>query len=169
MGRMPEVLLRRSAATGSCLILLWGAACGGGASVSLEWTGSDTGRAVLPATARRCGAGPVELLAMSGDTGVGLTIHGPVPLASGTFPISHPDQAASAPPAAALAARWLDSVEITGYRGMEGSLELTRTAPIRGSFTARAERWGGGTGEVTITGRVQDVPIGPCDASDSTG
>ena len=148
-------------------MLLGGAACGSGASVAIEWTGSDTGRAVLPATARRCGAGPVEILAMSGDTGVGLTIHGPVPLQRGSFPILHPDQAASAPPAAALAARWLDSVEIAGYRGLEGNLELTGAAPLTGSFTARAERWGGGSGEVTVTGRIRGVGIGPCSDTDS--
>src|SRR5690606_13672118 len=41
---MPALPWRRAAAAGFCLMLLGGVACGSGASVAIEWTGSDTGR-----------------------------------------------------------------------------------------------------------------------------
>lgn len=136
--------------------------CETGPRVEVSWTGADTGHAVLPATARRCGAGPVELLATSGDTGIGITLYGEVPLATGTYAIADPNQAASAPPAAALAARWIDSIEVMGFRSLDGSLELGAVDPLEASFTVRASRWSGGSGEVTLTGSIHDVGVGPC-------
>ncbi|HEX6645062.1 MAG TPA: hypothetical protein VF037_10300 [Gemmatimonadales bacterium] len=138
-------------------------ACSTGPRVDLAWTGADTGSAVLPALARRCGAGPVELTAMSGDTGIGFVIYGPEPLVSGAFPLTGPNEAASSPPAAALAARWLDSTEIFAYRAAEGRLELTVGRRLDGTFTAKGARWGAGSGEVTFEGAIHGVPVGPCE------
>ena len=137
-----------------------------GPRVEIEWTGADTGAAVLPATATRCGAGPVELTAIAGDTGVGIVIHGATPLATGRYPLTGPNEAASSPPAAALAARWPDSTDLHAFRTAEGALELTATDKLRGTFTGRAERWGGGTGEITISGSIVGVRVGPCPASE---
>jgi hypothetical protein len=133
-----------------------------GPRVEIEWTGADTGAAVLPATATRCGAGPVELTAMAGDTGVGIVIHGATPLAAGRYPLTGPNEAASSPPAAALAFRWPDSTDVYAYRTAEGALELTSPEKLRGTFTGRAEQWGGGTGELTVNGEIIGVRIGPC-------
>ena len=138
------------------------AGCETGPRVEVSWTGADTGHAVLPATARRCGAGPVELLATSGDTGIGITVYGAVPLAAGAYAIADPNQAASAPPAAAFAARWVDSMEVMAFRSVDGSLELGAVDPLEASFTVRASRWSGGSGEVTLTGSIHDVAVGPC-------
>ena len=137
-----------------------------GPRVEMEWTGADTGAAVLPATATRCGAGPVELTAFSGDTGVGIVIHGATPLATGRYPLTGPNEAASSPPAAALAARWPDSTDLHAFRTAEGALELTATDKLRGTFTGRAERWGGGAGEITISGAIVGVRVGPCPAGE---
>ena len=137
-----------------------------GPRVEIEWTGADTGAAVLPATATRCGAGPVELTAIAGDTGVGIVIHGATPLATGRYPLTGPNEAASSPPAAALAARWPDSTDLHAFRTAEGALELSATDKLRGTFTGRAERWGGGTGEITISGSIVGVRVGPCPASE---
>jgi hypothetical protein len=137
-----------------------------GPRVEIEWTGADTGAAVLPATATRCGAGPVELTAIAGDTGVGIVIHGATPLATGRYPLTGPNEAASSPPAAALAARWPDSTDLHAFRTAEGALELTATDKLRGTFTGRAERWGGGAGEITISGAIVGVRVGPCPAGE---
>ena len=147
--------------------MLAAAGCERGPRIEVDWVGADTGRAVLRATATRCGSGPVELTAISGDTGIALVIHGGTPLASGAYPVSGPGEAASAPPAAALAARWLDSIEVHAYRSVEGRLELRVGPQLGGEFSARAERWGGGTGEVRLEGEIHGVPIGPCAAADS--
>ncbi|HEU4829530.1 MAG TPA: hypothetical protein VFT04_10060 [Gemmatimonadales bacterium] len=146
------------------ITLLGLGACRSGPRVEIAWVGADTGAAVLPATARRCGAGPVELTAMSGDTGVAFVIHGNAPLEAGRYPLTGPNEAASSPPAAAFAARWTDSMDLFAWRTAEGALELTATEELRGSFSGRAERWGGGTGEVEISGEIVGVPVGPCPA-----
>lgn len=145
-------------------VALLAAACETGPRIEISWTGADTGQAVLPASARRCGAGPVELTAMSGDTGVAFVIHGADPLAAGRYPLTGPNEAASSPPAAAFAARWVDSVDIFAWRTVDGALELSSPARLRGTFSGRAERWGGGTGEITISGEIVGVPVGPCPA-----
>ena len=145
------------------LAALLATACGG-SSVAMSWTGADTGAVVLPATARRCGAGPVELVAMSGDTGIGIVIHGATPLEPGRYPLTGPNEAASAPPAAALAARWPDSSDLYAWRSTEGALELTSGGRLSGTFAGRAERWGGGTGQIEITGELSGIRVGPCPA-----
>lgn len=140
-----------------------------GSSVELSWTGADTGAVILPATATRCGAGPVELVAMSGDTGIGIVIHGAVPLEPGRYPLTGPNEAASSPPAAALAARWPDSTDLYAWRSMDGSLELSSGGKLGGTFAGRAERWGGGTGEIEITGTLAGIRVGPCPAEAPPG
>lgn len=156
---------RRAAPLVAAVVASLASACRTGPRVELTWTGADTGQAVLPASARRCGAGPVELTAMSGDTGVALVIHGVEPLEAGRYPLAGPNEAASAPPAAALAARWTDSMDLFAWRAVEGALELSSPGKLRGTFTGRAERWGGGeTGEIEIRGEIVGVPVGPCPA-----
>ncbi|MGE5926011.1 MAG: hypothetical protein ACM357_01550 [Gemmatimonadota bacterium] len=157
--------LRRAGRTVAAAgVALLAAACETGPRIEISWTGADTGQAVLPASARRCGAGPVELTAMSGDTGVAFVIHGADPLAAGRYPLTGPNEAASSPPAAAFAARWVDSVDIFAWRTVDGALELSSPARLRGTFSGRAERWGGGTGEIAISGEIVGVPVGPCPA-----
>lgn len=155
--------MRARRAPGLPLAALLAAACQG-SSVEMSWTGADTGAVVLSATARRCGAGPVELVAMSGDTGIGIVIHGATPLEPGRYPLTGPNEAASAPPAAALAARWPDSTDLYAWRSVEGTLELAPGGKLTGTFAGRAERWGGGTGEIEITGALAGIRVGPCPA-----
>lgn len=151
---------RSVAAAGVALLT----ACQTGPRIEIAWTGADTGQAVLPASARRCGVGPVELTAMSGDTGIAFVIHGADPLAAGRYPLTGPNEAATSPPAAAFAARWVDSLDIFAWRTVDGALELSSPVKLRGTFSGRAERWGGGTGEISISGEIVGVPVGPCPA-----
>jgi hypothetical protein len=155
--------MRAARAPVIALAALLATACQG-SSVEMSWTGADTGAVVLPATARRCGAGPVELVAMSGDTGIGIVIHGATPLEPGRYPLTGPNEAASAPPAAALAARWPDSTDLYAWRSVDGALELAPGGKLSGTFAGRAERWGGGTGEIEITGELAGIRVGPCPA-----
>ena len=91
---------------------------------------------------------------------------GATPLATGRYPLTGPNEAASSPPAAALAARWPDSTDLYAFRTADGALELTAADKLRGTFTGRAERWGGGTGEITISGAIVGVRVGPCPSSE---
>ena len=101
---------------------------------------------------------------MSGDTGVAFVIYGEEPIVAGRYPLAGPNEAASSPPAAALAARWIDSTDLFAWRSAEGALELSSPSKLEGTFTGRAERWGGGTGTIEISGEIVGVPVGPCPA-----
>lgn len=142
-------------------------ACGrGGPSMDISWTGADTGSVSLAASATRCGAGPVALLAVSGDTGVAIALYpadGPAP---GTYPVSAGAEAV-APPAASLGARWLDSSNVAAYRASSGSVTLREGVPALGGSFAVAARRLDRPDSITLTGSFQGVPVGPCPA-DST-
>lgn len=139
------------------------AACGpGGRTLHVAWTGGDTGRVTLPARARHCSGAPIELLAASGDTGVIVALYGGEPLQPGTYRVTEPTLAPTQRPAATLGARWLDSTTIAGYRGADGTVTLTETAPrLSGSFSARA-RLLDGSREITLTGEFRGIPVEPC-------
>ncbi len=141
--------------------------CGrGGPSMDISWTGADTGTASLAATATRCGAGPVALMALSGDTGVAIALYpadGPGP---GTYPVSAGAETASRP-AASLGARWLDSSNVAAWRASSGSVTLREGGPeLGGSFTVAARRLDR-PDSITLTGSFRGLPVGPCPA-DST-
>ena len=140
------------------------AACGPrGPSVEMAWTGADTGEATLPATATRCGAGPVALLAISGDTGLAISLYPAGDVVAGAYPVGLSAGSAAAP-AAAVGARWLDSTSVAAYRARGGTVTVTGAgAMLAGSFSVEAtqlER----PEPVTLSGSFRNVPIGPCPA-----
>jgi hypothetical protein len=144
------------------------AACGPrGSTIDLAWTGADTGRATLAATALRCGAGPVQLLGMSGDTGIAIALYSSGDPRAGAYRVSR-SAATAARPAASVGARWLDSAVVLAYRGTGGEITLAANgATLTGAFSVQAQRMEPNE-EVTLTGSFRGVPIGPC-AADSTG
>ncbi len=160
--------LRRGLLSGSLILLALGTACGGGERVVVEWTGADTGQATLNASARRCG-GEIQLFATSGDTGVAMLLI-PSPklrLKVIDLPVLTPDDARQTTPAAAVAARWLDSARVDGYRGVKGTVRLNAGEPVLdGQFRADLRREGD-QAEVTLTGEIRRVRVGGC--ADSTG
>jgi hypothetical protein len=138
------------------------AACGGGEpSIDIAWTGADTGDAALAATATRCGAGPIALMAVSGDTGVAIALHAAGDPASGSYPVSA-DAANAARPAAAVGARWLDSSNVAAYRARAGTVTVTVAgAELGGTFTVEATRLDR-PDSITLTGSFRGIPVGPC-------
>ena len=144
--------------------LIGAAACGaGGPSVEIAWTGADTGAAELPATATRCGTGPIALVAMSGDTGIAIALYAAAEPAAGRYPVST-GAAGGAPPAAGVGARWLDSTNVAAWRAGRGTVTLSDAgARLAGSFTVQAKRLDT-PDSVTLTGSFRDVPVGPCRA-----
>jgi len=142
--------------------LIAAAACGGGgATVEIAWTGADTGAAELPASASRCGAGPIALLAISGDTGLAIALYATGEPAAGSYPVST-GAATAAPPAAGVGARWLDSTNVAAWRAGRGTVTLTSAGPrLAGSFSVEAKRLDT-PDSVTLTGSFRGVPVGPC-------
>ena len=137
------------------------AACGpSGPVLELEWTGADTGRATLVATARQCEGNPLELMAISGDTGVAIGLFGEGVGTAGTYQIREPGVVSGR--GATLGARWLDSAAVKAYRATSGSVTLTGAAPeLAGRFSAEA-RQAGEAAPVAITGSFRGVTVAGC-------
>lgn len=160
--------LRPGLFAGSLSLLALATACGGSERVVVEWTGADTGQAVLHATATRCG-GEIQLFATSGDTGVAMLLFPPAKLRLRTadLPVLSVADARQTKPAAAVAARWLDSARVDGYRGVQGTVRLEASAQVlKGEFRSQLRREGD-EAEVTMTGRIRRVGVGEC--ADSSG
>ena len=137
-------------------------ACGSPAgTVEMRWTGGDTGSAELAASATRCGGGPVELLAASGDTGLAIAFYGSDPLGAGAYPVSQ-RAAGSPPPAASFGVRWLDSTAVSGYRGRSGTVTLSAAGTeLAGRFAVEAQRTPDGR-EVSVSGAFRGIPVEAC-------
>jgi hypothetical protein len=152
---------------GSLTALVMAAACGGNEKVVVEWTGADTGQATLHATASRC-AGAIQLFATSGDTGVAMLFFPKSKvMAKSELPVLAAADARNTRPAAAVAARWLDSARVDGYRGVKGTVRLSLTnQTLDGEFRSELRREGD-QAEVTLTGQIRGVTVGVC--GDSAG
>ncbi len=136
-------------------------ACAAGEPVlDMEWTGADTGRATLTVTARHCEDNPLELIAMSGDTGIAIGLFGEGVGKPGTYEIRAPGNVL--PRGATLGARWLDSAAVKAYRASGGSVTISAGAPqLAGRFAAEA-RETGETAPVKISGTFRGVTISGC-------
>jgi hypothetical protein len=159
--------LRPGILAGSLMVLLLATACGGRERVVVEWTGADTGRATLDARASVC-AGVIELFATSGDTGVAMLLLPKLKESTETeLPVLGAAAARNSRPAAAVAARWLDSARVDGYRGVKGTVRLaTSKKTLNGDFSTQLNREGD-EAEVTLTGQIRGVTVGVC--ADSGG
>jgi hypothetical protein len=139
---------------------LWlAAACSPTPALHAYWTGTDTGKAVLPARAALCGArGPLIILAQSGDTGIGLAIYASESLAAGQYPIFDPTQG-KLRRGAALAARWTRKLVMADLRGVQGQVTLDGVRPsLAGHFSGRTA--GAVTSaSVAIEGSFKAIPV----------
>lgn len=135
-----------------------------GGAVTLTWTGGDTGAATLRATARRCGAGPLQLFATAGDTGVGIVLDPAGGELAGNYPVVLVPVAGRG---ARVAARWTDSLRVSGYRGASGSAVLTGAdSLVSGALTTEATDSSTGR-TVTLLARFNRVPVAVCDSTDA--
>ena len=96
-------------------------------TLSAHWaTHADTASVVLPVTATWCvGADRLDIRAMAGDTGLGVTIY---PADSGTlagsYDILEPGGQVTIRPSAATAVRWMGKVLVLGWWGDSGAVTL---------------------------------------------
>jgi hypothetical protein len=125
-----------------------------GPRLTVRWTGADTAEFGAAATAERCDTlHLIEIRAISGDTGVGLVLYDSGTVGSGTYPIRHPENADSLPPAAALGLRWFSKTSVQGFQGASGEVAVRRSAAgeLSGTFTAQARALSG-PGKLELTG-----------------
>ncbi|HUR93811.1 MAG TPA: hypothetical protein VMY76_04480 [Gemmatimonadales bacterium] len=138
--------------------------------LEVQWTGADTSRFSASATADWCDSlNLLEILAVAGDTGIGIALYPRDSLASGLYPIQPPDAADSVPPSAAIGLRWFSETSVQGYQADSGQVSMTRTAggALSGRFTATA-RAITGKGRLRLTGSFEDLRQRPATRGCST-
>lgn len=169
----------RPAAAGWGLLAALGLAAGcrkteGGAPsgprLEARWTGADTSAFGAPATAAWCDSlNLLEILAIAGDTGIGIAIYPRDGIASGSYPIRPPEAADSVPPSAAVGLRWFSQTSVQGFQGDSGRLSLVRAPDggLSGRFTATAHAITG-KGRLTLTGSFDGLRQRPATRGCST-
>jgi len=150
--------VRRSTARLAGLVLFL-AGCRPEPSLQAYWTGTDTGKAVLPARAALCGThGPLLIFGQSGDTGIGLALYPLDSLQAGKYPVFDPTLGVVRP-GAAVAARWTRKMVMADLRGSQGQVALENAgAVVSGHFSARTS----GviqSGAVTMEGSFRAIPL----------
>jgi hypothetical protein len=116
-----------------------------------------------PATAEWCGIRKLlEIRAIQGDTGLALALYPADTILAGHYLVIAPPKAESAPPAAAVALRWLTQAAIRGFQGESGSLVLDRSqsGTLSGRLAAGA-RSVSDTQRVVVTGTFRDLKVRP--------
>ena len=149
----------RRAGRALCPALLLLAACRPTPSLQAYWTGSDTGKAALPARAALCGAGgPLLIFGQSGDTGIGLALYPLDSVAAGNYPVFDPTHGVVRP-GAAVAARWTRKMVMADLRGTQGQVALEQAGTlVSGHFSARTS----GvviSGSVAMEGSFRGIPL----------
>jgi len=149
-------------------LICLGSACSsteaGKGEIRVAWQRPDRqGEFVLSADATLCReTGVVELLAASGDTGVGIAIF-PADSATvlpGAYPIFHGGNVLQEPrPGANLALRWFDRLALEAYQALNGEVLIDAgNTVLSGSFDAESEGIERND-SIRVSGRFRGVPL----------
>jgi hypothetical protein len=127
--------------------------------VEVEWTGADTGRLRVPATARWCGNDSVvEITGAAGDSGVALALLvRDTSVGPGVFDVAMP-LAVLTRPAARVAVRWPGETMTEGYYGVAGTVTVDSGGGMSGSVQAMLRSVVSGR-EITMTGRFRELEV----------
>ncbi|HKP29227.1 MAG TPA: hypothetical protein VJU15_07475 [Gemmatimonadales bacterium] len=115
------------------LILLAAAACSRAPGVQpgdldVVWSGTERGRFLAPLVASHCPeTGQVELLAIRGDTGVGIALFllDSANVQPTDYLVSPGSQLHESRPGASMAARWFATTSIAAFEGVNGKVSLS--------------------------------------------
>lgn len=138
-------------------------------SLTVEWSGSDTGKLSAPAVAEWCDSlGLLEVRAIRGDTGIALVLY-PVDsvtsasaVVPGDYPVVPPARADSSRPSAAVALRWFAETSIRGFRGDSGAVTLAAIGPGAGAGRFSAHLGSATEGsKLTVSGSFTGLSIAP--------
>jgi hypothetical protein len=135
--------------------------------MSVQWTGSDTGRFSAVAEARWCARDTLlEVVATQHDTAIGLSLIAQDSLRTGGYPVYHSDVYAPWRPQAGAAVRWLDSTDLRHFGGAQGQVTVTEGGSRLVSGTLDIGlRASPGRDSLHLTGSFSGVPITPAGAS----
>ena len=129
--------------------------------IDVAWTGADTGRLQVPASARWClNDSLIEISGAAGDSGVALamlprdtTVH------PGVFEVGMP-LATVIRPGARVALRWPGETLTEGYYGLTGSVTVDSGPDLSGSLQATLRSVNDGE-EITLSGTFREIRIRP--------
>jgi hypothetical protein len=141
-----------------------------GPRLEVRWTGGEAATFRAPATADWCDSlNLLEILAMSGDTGIAIAIYPREGIATGSYPVRPAATADSLPPSSAIGLRWFTQTSVRGFQGDSGVLSLTREADgtLSGRFKAAAHPVTG-KGPLTLTGSFDGLRERPATRGCST-
>lgn len=142
----------------------WHARPGADASgtVTLEWRGSDRGRGNFPGRIAWC---PVTrmatLTAISGDTGLLVTLLEADSLSVGPHQVVTPSNREASPrPNATAALRWVnDTIAIIGYASVSGVVELSSVGPAASGSMEIRLRMPLAMDTIVLRGDFRDLPV----------
>jgi hypothetical protein len=143
---------------------------GSGARLAVQWSGSEASSFHAPASAEWCDSlNLLEILAMSGDTGIGIAIYPREGIASGSYPVRPPPEADSVPPSSAIGLRWFSQSSVRGFQSDSGNLALTlgSDGTLSGRFNAAAHAVSG-KGAIRLTGSFDGLRQRPATRGCST-
>jgi len=140
------------------------AACGKGEDgrgrIELGWTGADTGKLNVPATAQWCPADTaLEVSGIEGDSGVAVAIFPADTIAPGVYPVGAPGQGLAGPRAGVGLRRFGENL-ILGYYSLSGTVTVDSGSPLHGALQAALKNLNNGE-QVTVTGSFRGLAIEP--------
>ena len=141
-----------------------------GPRLEVRWTGSEAATFHAPATAAWCDSlNLLEIVGLSGDTGLAIAIYPREGIATGAYPVRPPAAADSMPPSSAIGLRWFSQTAVRGFQSDSGKLSLTRAADgsLSGQFRAAAHPVTG-KGPLTLTGSFSGLRERPATRGCST-
>lgn len=129
-------------------------------SISVSWTGADTGKLEFPAHARWCAEDSVlAITGERGDSGIGLAFYPSDSMAAGTFPIDGPGQSQPRPHAR-VALRWFGENLIVGYYSLDGVARVSTMTPLGGEVQATLKSAVDGN-QLSVRGSFSGLAITP--------
>jgi hypothetical protein len=140
-------------------------ACGGEEAagpgrIDVAWTGADTGRLQVPATARWCANDSlVEISGAMGDSGVALALMPADSILPRSFPVGLPIPTRSRP-TARVALRWPGETLLEGYYGLSGSVMVDSGSALSGRVEATLKNLNNG-GEISVSGTFRELTVLP--------
>jgi hypothetical protein len=147
-------------------LLVAALACGedeisGPGSIEVAWTGADTGKLVVPASARWCpNDSLVEITGVSGDSGVALAVlPADTTIAPGVFSVGLPIRVRSRP-GARVAIRWSETPLTQGFYGLSGTVTIDSATALSGTLEATLKSVHDDR-EITMSGTFRSLTISP--------
>lgn len=105
------------------------------------WYGAERGRFIAPLKATHCAeSGLVELLAIRGDTGIGvaLFLRDSSRIDTTAYPVLPGSLLNEPRPGATLGARWFTTTAISAYEGVAGTVQIQSAgSALRGTIDAK--------------------------------